>query len=420
MSKSVVKHSEREHAEWAASATDRWLACPYSVDTETEKTPTNAPAFWCEPVVENPGNFHTARGTRMHEEADRVLREWAKSAFTRIVWHNNPLTFTNPENGEKCLLEPDEWKAHVQPFVFKIRDIYEECGMLYGEANVEFFNEVRVNVWGSECWGSTDAAIVCPDTLYVVDLKCGSRLVGADSGQNKTYACGLHNRFNRRFKEIHLCIAQAENTAGGGWAEAIVSGDDLVAHFERIKAAIGLSKKAKREGRVPGAECINAYCDWCPKLHVCPAHHDRALAALDMADAPKKVATLPLGKVRKLVELAPLLRKLLDAAEKRLFELTELGEETGYKIVEGRSNRRWRKELKEEEIAAAIAALAEFDGEPFDVYKKSLVSFTAVEERFGKGSIDELLEKPPGKPTLVPVGDRREALDQLDVLREGV
>lgn len=416
----TANHNERGHAEWSASATDRWLICPHSVDTELETAPVDAPAFW-DPVPEDPGNFHTARGTRMHEEADAFLKEWIASGYQRFATHNRPLVFTNPANGEQHTLHPEEWKEHVLPFVNGVRDLYEEAlASSFGEVDV--LNEIRVDVHPPECWGSTDAAIIADGVLHVIDLKCGSKIVRANSGQNLTYACGLVRKLNKRkltpaIRCAHLHIAQVGN-GPHGWDTYTADVDELENHYQKVKNAIEASKRAKRLGTLPDEKCINSYCDWCPKFTVCPAHHNRALKALEEADSPKAVQSLPLDKVRKLVELAPLMRELLKAAENRLLELTEAGEETGYKVVEGRSNRRWREDADLEAIKATAAGLAEFTGEDFDIYDEpKLKSFTKFEAAFGKGCVDDFLEKPPGKPTLVPDGDGRKPLDNLEVLR---
>lgn len=51
----------------------------------------------------------------------------------------------------------------------------------------------------------------------------------------------------------------------------------------------------------------------------------------------------------------------------------------------------------------------------FDSYEKKLLGITAMQKRLGKSRFDELLtayiEKPQGKPTLVPESDKRPAMN---------
>ena len=79
---------------------------------------------------------------------------------------------------------------------------------------------------------------------------------------------------------------------------------------------------------------------------------------------------------------------------------------SGFKLVEGRSNRRYSNE------AAAIDAVEKAG---FDPYEKKLLGITAMQKLLGKSRFDELLtayiEKPQGKPTLVPDSDKRSAMN---------
>ena len=79
---------------------------------------------------------------------------------------------------------------------------------------------------------------------------------------------------------------------------------------------------------------------------------------------------------------------------------------TGFKLVEGRSNRRYSNE-------AAVIDAVEKAG--FDPYEKKLLGITAMQKLLGKSRFDELLtayiEKPQGKPTLVPDSDKRPAMN---------
>ena len=75
----------------------------------------------------------------------------------------------------------------------------------------------------------------------------------------------------------------------------------------------------------------------------------------------------------------------------------------GYKLVEGRSTRRFTDEKKVEEAAKGAGYT--------DIYNKSLITLTAFEKLMGKDIFNEVLgsyvTKPAGKLTLVPVSDKR-------------
>ena len=79
---------------------------------------------------------------------------------------------------------------------------------------------------------------------------------------------------------------------------------------------------------------------------------------------------------------------------------------SGWKLVEGRSNRKYTND-------AVVAAAVESAG--FDPYERKVLGITAMQKMLGKSRFEELLapyiEKPQGKPTLVPESDKRPAMN---------
>ena len=74
----------------------------------------------------------------------------------------------------------------------------------------------------------------------------------------------------------------------------------------------------------------------------------------------------------------------------------------GFKLVEGRSNRKYTDEV-------AVAQVVSNAG--YDPYEKKLLGITAMQRQLGKKKFDELLSglifKPQGKPVLAPSTDKR-------------
>ena len=77
----------------------------------------------------------------------------------------------------------------------------------------------------------------------------------------------------------------------------------------------------------------------------------------------------------------------------------------GWKLVEGRANRRY---TDEQAVAQAVITAG------YDPYESTLRGITAMEKALGKTTFHDLLaplvEKPQGKPTLVPQSDKRPAI----------
>ena len=83
----------------------------------------------------------------------------------------------------------------------------------------------------------------------------------------------------------------------------------------------------------------------------------------------------------------------------------------GFKLVEGRSNRKY----KDEEAVAEAAMAAGYR----DIFRQSLITLTEMEKLIGKPRFSEILgqfiEKPPGKPTLVPIADKRPEINSFEL-----
>lgn len=147
------------------------------------------------------------------------------------------------------------------------------------------------------------------------------------------------------------------------------------------------------------------WCGFCKAKHECRA---RAEANLSLAQHDFKLPPLLedteieviLSRVDELVACAS------DIKEYALRQAVSGKEWNGWKLVEGRSNRKYSNE------ATVIQAVSEAG---FDPYEKKLLGITALQKLLGKTRFDELLtgliEKPQGKPTLVPESDKRPAMN---------
>jgi len=112
-----------------------------------------------------------------------------------------------------------------------------------------------------------------------------------------------------------------------------------------------------------------------------------------------------------------LITSWLDSVVEYLLEKAKNGKEyEGYKLVEGRSNRQYGDpETVEKKLIAE--GLVDIYTEP------KLVGITELTKRIGKAKFTKLVEpelvKPPGKPALVPVSDKRPAMTNAkDVFNE--
>lgn len=103
---------------------------------------------------------------------------------------------------------------------------------------------------------------------------------------------------------------------------------------------------------------------------------------------------------------AETIRSFLKAVEEKAMDMIMKGEEVpGYKVVEGKSNRKYTSE------DAVVEKLKAEGYEDALIYEKKVYGITAMQKNLGKKLFDELLGncvcKPQGKPTLVADNDPR-------------
>ena len=147
------------------------------------------------------------------------------------------------------------------------------------------------------------------------------------------------------------------------------------------------------------------WCGFCRAKHECRA---RAEANLLLAQHDFKLP--PLLEDSEIEVILSCVDELVAwASDIKEYALQQAGsgkEWHGFKLVEGRSNRKYTNET-------AVIQAVEDAG--FDPYEKKLLGITAMQKLLGKARFEELLagfiEKPQGKPTLVPESDKRPAMN---------
>ena len=121
-------------------------------------------------------------------------------------------------------------------------------------------------------------------------------------------------------------------------------------------------------------------------------------------------------EIEELLPVLPSFKKWAEDLESfALSEAVEHGKEwNGFKVVEGRSNRKY----KDEELVAKAAVGAGYS----DIYRKCLITITEMEKLMGKKKFAEVLGdlvfKPTGKPTLVPLSDKRPAMNVSNAMND--
>lgn len=361
------------HAVLSASSSDRWLHCPPS-------------ARLCE-SYEDKGSDYAAEGTDAHALCEYKLRKvlgmTVKDPTENITWYNAEM--------EDCA------EGYATFILEQLEAAKETCAdpVVLIEQRVDFSR------WVEQGFGTADCIIIADGTLRIVDYKHGlGVLVSAeDNPQMKCYALGALELFDEIYDidNVSMTIYQPRR--------------QNISTFELDKSALYrwadeiLKPTAELAFAGDGNFLCGEWCSFCKAKYDCRA---RAEANLLLAQYDFKLPPLLedseieviLSRVDEFVSWAS------DIREYALRQAISGKEWHGFKLVEGRSNRKYTNET-------AVIQAVEDAG--FDPYEKKLLGITAMQKLLGKARFNELLsayiEKPQGKPTLVPESDKRPAMN---------
>ena len=353
------------HALLSPSAAHRWMNCPPSACLEREFPSSSSEV--------------AAEGTAAHALCEHKLRKLLKLRSKR------PQSDFEDDEMDRC---SDDYVSFVQEQMGEI-----PSPMVLVEQRLDITRYVP------EAFGTADCIIVGGDRLHIVDFKYGMGvLVEAEHNpQMMLYALGALELLDGIYdiQKISVSIFQPRRENVCTWSlpkEELLrwARDDLV-------------KKARLAYAGEGEYCAGEWCTFCRAAVRCRA---RAEEKLRLAKEEFKYPPLitdeeiedVLGEIPELIKWAnAILAYATDAA------VNHGKAWTGFKIVEGRSVRRY----KDEDDVAREAGSAGYT----DIFDKKLITLTRMEKLMGKKAFTDILggliEKPPGKPTLVPISDKR-------------
>jgi len=362
-----------KHAVLSASSSERWLNCPPS-------------ARLCE-SYEDKGSDYAAEGTDAHALCEFRLKQAlgmpTEDPIENLSWYN--------EEMEDCAAG---YTAYVMELLTVASQTCPDPVVLI-EQRVDFTR------WVPDGFGTADCILIADGVLNIVDYKHGKgvEVSAVANPQMMLYALGALEIFDGIYDIDEVCMTifqpRKSNVSVYGMAkEALLEW-----------AQSELAGKAELAFAGQGDFQCGEWCRFCKAKAEC---RERAAANLELARYEFQTPALLeddeiadiLGKVDALVAWAT------DVKEYALQQAVSGKEWSGWKLVEGRSNRKYTND-------AIVAATVERAG--FDPYERKLLGITAMQKVLGKTRFEELLapyiEKPQGKPTLVPESDRRPAMN---------
>ncbi len=361
------------HALLSASSSHRWINCPPSAKLNAEAEKVN-----CETNSE-----YAKQGTEAHALCEYKLKIAIGMESTDPTEN---LSFYDEEM-ERCAEEYKNFCLSVN------QETQKTCKdpVILIEEKVDFSNYVPNG------FGTGDCVIIGDGTLHVIDYKHGQgvEVLADHNPQMMCYALGALNLYDGIYDidNVSMTIFQPRRE---NISTFVMKKDNLYTWADTV-----LVPRAKLAFDGEGEFMAGDHCRFCKVKATCRKRMEQnmELAKYDfempvtLEDAEISIV---LSKVDELVSWAT------DVKEYALQRAMSGVHYDGFKVVEGRSVRKYTDEDKVAETVTSIGK---------DPYEKKLLGITAMTTLLGKKKFNELLGdlvyKPEGKPTLVPESDKR-------------
>lgn len=369
-----------KHALLSASGAHRWLECTPSAQLELQ-----FPQSTSEYVEE---------GTAAHELCELTARYWL-----------GEISEAEYENQRDELAKGKYYNAEMQECANDYAKFVAEKTAAARETCEDAFTALEVRVdfskYVKDGFGTGDCIIVSDNALEIIDFKYGKgvRVEAAGNPQMKLYALGAYLEYNTLFDIDSVRMTIFQPRLSGVQSSDEITVKELLEWAEKyVKPRAKLAYKG--EGEFAPSEEV---CKFCRAKAQCKARADKNLKLFD--EAPDVLLLTP-EDAGKILEQAGDIQSWLADLESLVSSTLLAGQPVeGWKMVEGRSNRRFADELK---VVDAMKA-AGYDESL--LYERKLITLTQMEKDFGKKAVaetlGELIVKPQGKPTLAPAKDKR-------------
>lgn len=400
------------HATLGASSAYRWMNCPGSIRLSAG--------------IAGKTSIYAQEGTAAHYLAETCLQR-GDNAAKYLGWHvgqnENEVGFLMEQrpSSDKGLIifeVSEEMAEAVQVYLSAIRE--DQAGL--PDAALKIEQKFDLSELHPGMFGTNDACLVESfGKLIVYDYKHGAgKVVEVENNpQLLYYALGASR--GEFCEEVELVVVQPRARHKDGpvrrWALSLKELNNW-AENELLAAA--------RRTVAPDAPVISGeWCTFCPVLDTCPAFLNRA-----MEITKSDFQTIPLPDPGLLTEAD--LIKVLNSGDllktwlSRVYafaesKLREGGSIPGWKLVQKKTNRRW----KDEQSVVDFFSKGR-NAKKVKIYDQKLRSPAQLEnaiETLGLAiKIDHLWEKPDGGLTMAPESDRRAAVavapvaDDFDVI----
>ena len=370
------------HAKLSASGSEKWMTCTPSAKME-EPFPDESSVF-------------AAEGTFAHAVFEQEL----------LHFLGRPAEDLDPADVEQY--DSPALRDHVMDAVRAVIERIKEAYSVCKDPKILVEQRLDFSPWVPEGFGTGDVVIVTDDLIEVMDLKYGKGITveAENNSQMRLYGLGAYNEHGHLY-DIKHCRMTILQPRLNNYASEQIGIDKLLDWGRDVVKPLAKKAWAGEGEMVAGEHCTKGFCR---ARYQCP---QRAKQAYELASASFALVEPELLSMEQIVKVLPkadmLIDWLNDVKSYALKEAENGADIPGYKLVEGRSNRKYSKP------DAVAKRLIDSGINEALIYEKSLLGITAMEKVLGKKEftrlLDGLIVKPEGKPTLVPDSDKRAAID---------
>lgn len=380
-----------QHAKLSPSSASRWINCPASIQR-------------CDSLGEEAESTsaYAEEGQSAHALADAIIR--------------NEAGFISTEDAEKEIAGikgvTDEMAEDVLPYAHYVLEQYyavkHQGGCLFTERKFDLSKYIPGG------FGTTDAVILYPGGMEVIDLKFGRgvQVSPLRNEQMMCYALGALEAYGPEYGVEHVILTICQPRIGG-IASWHITAADLEKWGTEVLAPAALKADSRCDsGGNPGKHC--RFCKYSPFCTEQKANADSAMAsyfetemdAIEEAHRAEVLAT-HYASLEVIENWCRVVR------EKAYAHMLAGGQIDGYKLVEGRSVRKWKSDTDANAVAEKLIALGFAEDKVFK--PRTVVGIGAIEKLTGKkdfaAATAGAVVKPAGKPTIAPNEDKRKPME---------
>ena len=368
------------HALLSASSAHRWLHCTAAPRLEA-KFPDTASQF-------------AAEGTLAHAICELKLLKYStpmsqKAYSTRL----NKL--------KKDPLYQPEMDGYTDDYIDRIKQValsYDSVPHIVAE------RKVSLEKYIPQGFGTADCILIHGPDLHIFDFKYGKGVVidAVDNPQMRLYALGALDAY-RLIYHIETVRTHIIQPRIANYSDEDIKVDDLDAWGQKVaaRAAVAFGNK--------GTFAPGEWCKFCRAKAQCRARSEHYAALTAYAKVHPDPRLLSMEDLAKYLEATKLVKAWAeDLQEYGLSCVLDGKDVPGWKAVEGRGSRSFTDQ------EAAFKVLMDHGTEEAMLYNRVPLTLAQTEKLIGKNQFAELVgsyvEKKPGKPTLVPESDKRQAI----------